>query len=100
MRFFILLFCLFIFVARANTNILNQQRICILLGNDLMGKCVENEGDFEECLKLYTGYLACINQLNKPLVVEYLRAIDNYKNNEFSPCGYEISHLILHNKCY
>jgi hypothetical protein len=100
LKVLIVIFCLVILAATANTNILNQEQICTLLGEDLINKCVENQGDLEECLETYAAYIICINQLNKPLTNKYLRQIDNYKNNQFSPCGYEVSHLILHNKCH
>lgn len=102
MKIFIIVGFLIISLAKANINypLIDQQTTCMFLGSNLINNCVENDGDLEECSAIYSAYYSCIIQLNAPLQIEYKRDIDNYKNNPFSPCGYEISHLILNNKCY
>ncbi len=97
-----ILLCFIITIVGANINssFIDQQSVCITLGNNLIDQCVEDDGDLEYCLPIYISYLNCITQLNKPLELIYKKEIDNYPSSSFSPCGYEISHLILSNKCY
>ncbi len=101
MRTLLLLFCFYRFSYADGLVEINQlQDSCIILGHNLIELCVDTEGDWQQCMINYNLYVACINQLNQPLPLEYKKELDNLKKSPFSPCGYEISHLILGDKCY
>ena len=76
------------------------QNSCIAIGNNLISQCVDTTGDVYQCSILYSNYVGCITQLNQPLDLIYRHDLDNLSHSEFSPCGYEVSHLLLNQKCY
>jgi hypothetical protein len=74
----------------------NNTQNCQDLGKLLIKECVISVPDDKRCPSIYSVYLSCINLLQggkRKLI--YNINLDKYKGNSYSPCGYEISNLIL-----
>ncbi|MCE2706543.1 MAG: hypothetical protein LW807_05645 [Proteobacteria bacterium] len=77
-------------------NKVNPLFVCQLLGKSLIRQCVLSASDDKYCTSLHISYLSCIKSLddhNRGIL--YNSKDDNYRGNIYSPCGYEISQLIL-----
>ena len=89
-----------------------ELRQCQTIGYSLINTCVDNlPPDADTCSALYSAYVACATKLNMPRPLSWNLNLNNFFEkkfdvadnmavaNPFSPCGYEISHVILANKC-
>ncbi len=73
---------------------------CQTIAKNLITMCVKSlDPDPKVCTPLYASYVACITGLNSPRQLVYKKSYDDYPLSAYSPCGYEISHLILADTC-
>lgn len=95
-------------IALANKVLVNQMDEALLLscqtdGHTLYSNCVikppTSPDEVAACSALKIKYLGCLTKLTIPYPLTPSQDLDPYSYSPFTPCKFEIGHLILFDIC-
>ena len=76
---------------------------CQSVGHILFASCVvvppADSTQAAICAGLYAKYMACSTALNMPMPMVLSLDPDPYKSSPYTPCRYEVGHVILFDIC-
>lgn len=78
--------------------------MCQSFGSNLYNQCVKvppvDDKQVAVCSGLKAAYNSCLSSLNAPYPLSLSLEPDPYGYTPFTPCEYDIAHLILKPICY